>query len=167
MPEPRTNPSRADDGRRRRRDRGLALIAVFKLVKVVLLIAVGCGALEMVHGDVASRARYTVAMLTPGVDRRLTQRLLASVSGLTPVRLEALGIGAFLYAGLFAVEGIGLWRERRWAEYLTVVATASFVPVEAYELVRRFTLVRLSALVINVVMVGYLLHHVRLAAAKR
>ena len=161
MREPRTYPSR------RRRDRGLALIAIFKLVKVVLLIAVGSGALELVHADVASHARYTVAMMTPGVERRLMQRLLAYVSGLTPARLEALGVGAFLYAALFAVEGIGLWRERRWAEYLTVIATASFVPVEVYELVHRFTLVRLSALVINLVAVGYVLWHVRLAPAAR
>jgi uncharacterized membrane protein (DUF2068 family) len=116
---------------------------------------------------VATRAQYTIATLMPGVGRRLTQRLVGYLSGFTPARLEALGVGAFLYAGLFAVEGIGLWRERRWAEYLTVIATASFVPVEVYELVRRFTVVRLSALVINLAAVGYLLWHVRLAPAKR
>jgi uncharacterized membrane protein (DUF2068 family) len=167
MSEPRTNPSRADDARGHRRDRGLAVIAIFKLVKVVLLIAVGSGALELVHVGVTTGARYAIAMLTPGIDRRLTQRLLAYVSGLTPVRLEALGIGAYLYAALFAVEGVGLWRERRWAEYLTVIATASFVPVEMYELVRHFTLVRLSALVINVAMVAYLLRRLRLAPSRR
>ena len=153
--------------RAHRRDRWLALIAIFKLVKVVLLVAVGCGALELVHEGVSSGARYAAAMLTSGVDRRLTQRLLAYVSGLSPARIEALGIGAFLYAGLFAVEGIGLWRERRWAEYLTAIATASFVPVEVYELVRRFTAVRLSALLINLAALGYLLYRLRLARSKR
>jgi len=144
-----------------RRDRGLALIAVFKLVKVALLVAVGCGALELVHDPVTTGARYSAALLTAGVDRRLTQLLLARVSGLSPERLEALGIGAFLYAALFAVEGIGLWRGRRWAEYLTSVATASFVPIELYELVRRFTATRLSALVLNLAVLVYLAHHLR------
>jgi uncharacterized membrane protein (DUF2068 family) len=144
-----------------RRDLGLALIALFKLVKVVLLVAVGCGALELVRDPVAVGARYSAALLTAGVDRRLTQLLLARLSGLTPERLEALGIGAFLYAGLFAVEGTGLWLGRRWAEYLTSVATASFVPVEIYELGRRFTATRLSALLVNLAALAYLVHHLR------
>jgi uncharacterized membrane protein (DUF2068 family) len=144
-----------------RRDRGLALIAILKLVKVVLLVAVGCAALDLVRDPVSISARYSAALVTSGVDRRLTQFLLARISGLSPERLEALGIGAFLYAALFAVEGVGLWRGRRWAEYLTVVATASFVPIELYELLQRFTATRLSAVLVNLAVVAYLIRHLR------
>src|SRR5689334_1206699 len=52
------------------------------------------------------------------------------------------------------VEGVGLWRRRRWAEYLTVVATASFVAFEVYELVQYVTTVRVLALLVNVAVVG-------------
>jgi uncharacterized membrane protein (DUF2068 family) len=142
-----------------RRDRGLALIAVFKFMKAALLIAVGLGAIDVGQASAAGAAHHSVAAaLAAGVDRRLTQQLLAHVSGISPTRLEALGVGAFLYAALFGVEGLGLWRARRWAEYLTVIATASFIPVEVYEISQRVTATRLSALMLNVAMVAYLVH---------
>jgi uncharacterized membrane protein (DUF2068 family) len=146
-----------------RRDRGLALIAAFKLVKAVCLFVVGLGAFELVHGGLVGGVQQWAAFLSSGADRRLTQGIVAHLSGLTPLRVEALGVGAFLYATLFAVEGIGLWRERQWAEYLTVIATASFVPVEIYELVRRFTLPRVSALLLNLALVAYLTYRLRSA----
>ena len=89
------------------------------------------------------------------------QDALVFVSRLTPERLEALGIGAFLYAALFTTEGIGLWLGKRWAEYLTVIATGSFVPFEVYELARRPGLPRVAALVLNLAVVAYLIHHLR------
>ena len=58
--------------------------------------------------------------------------------------------------GLFVVEGMGLWRQKRWAEYLTVIATASFVPLEVYELVKDVTLPRIAALLANLLVVAYL-----------
>jgi uncharacterized membrane protein (DUF2068 family) len=78
-----------------------------------------------------------------------------------PTRIAALGVGAFLYAALFLVEGTGLWRQRRWAEYLTVVATASFIPFEIYEVVRRITITRMVALVLNIAILVYLIVRLR------
>ena len=71
------------------------------------------------------------------------------------------GIVAFLYAGLFAVEGVGLWRSKRWAEYLTIIATASLVPFEVYELIRHVSWPRVATLGINLLVVGYLIWRVR------
>jgi uncharacterized membrane protein (DUF2068 family) len=48
--------------------------------------------------------------------------------GLLPSRLVVLALGAFLYAGLFTTEGLGLWLGLRWAEYLTIVATGGWGP---------------------------------------
>ena len=45
---------------------------------------------------------------------------------------------------------------KHWAEYLTVISTALFVPLEIYELFERFTLIRLSVLAINLGIVWYL-----------
>jgi uncharacterized membrane protein (DUF2068 family) len=147
--------------RRRTRDRGLVAIALFKLVKAVLLIAVGLGALKLLHAGLAGGAQRLVTTLTSGVDRRITQRILSRLSGVSPGKLEALGLGAFVYAALFGVEGVGLWMGKRWAEYLTVIATGSFIPFEIYELVKQFTAVRLLALVLNVAMVVYLILRLR------
>ena len=142
-------------------DRGLTFIAVFKLTKAILLVAVGLGALAVVHPEIAGRARYWVAHLASGSDRRLTQTILAKVGGISPHRLEALGVGAFVLAGLYTVEAIGLWRRRRWAEYVTVIATGAFVPFEAFEMFRRVTPARASALLLNVAVVIYLVRSLR------
>jgi uncharacterized membrane protein (DUF2068 family) len=66
-----------------------------------------------------------------------------------------------LYATLFMIEGIGLWHEARWAEYLTIIATSSLLPLEIYELVQKLTLPRAAALVINLVAIAYLAWRIR------
>lgn len=144
-----------------RRSQVLRLIALFKFLKALLLVAVGMGALELLDPTVAARAQEGLRALATSSDRRVVQDMLPLVSRLSPERLEALGVGAFLYAGLFTTEGVGLWLGKRWAEYLTVIATGSFVPFEIYELARRPGPARLAALVLNLAVVVYLIYHLR------
>jgi uncharacterized membrane protein (DUF2068 family) len=62
-----------------------------------------------------------------------------------------------LYALIEIVEGVGLWAAKRWAEYLTVVATAAFLPLEVYELTEKVSWVKLVTLAINILAVLYIL----------
>jgi uncharacterized membrane protein (DUF2068 family) len=64
----------------------------------------------------------------------------------------------FIYAGLDMIEGIGLYLEQTWAEYLTLVITASFLPLEVFEVYRRITIIRVSLLVVNALVFLYLLN---------
>ena len=147
-------------------DRGLRLIALFKFAKALLLIAVGLGALQLLHPDAAERAQRWATALATSSDRRLVQHLLAQAMGMLPGRLVVLALGAFLYAVLFATEGLGLWLGLRWAEYLTVVATASFVPIEIFEILQRLDLLRVGALVMNLAVVAYLVYRLRRASSE-
>ena len=70
--------------------------------------------------------------------------------------LHELAVASLAYAAVFLVEGIGLLRRRRWAEWLTVVVTASFIPFEIYELVHQPGAGKIAALALNVVIVVYL-----------
>ena len=58
------------------------------------------------------------------------------------------------------MEGVGLWLGRRWAEYLTVIATGSLIPFEIYEMVRKLSPPRLIALILNVAVVIYLIYRI-------
>jgi uncharacterized membrane protein (DUF2068 family) len=143
------------------RDRALAAIAVFKFAKVALLLAFAFGAMEMLRPDVSDRAQEWLGAMALNSDHATLQRLLAWLAGLTYRKIEVLGVAAIAYATLYTVEGVGLWNGRRWAEYLTVIATTSFIPFELYELTRRLTWVRVAGLVINIGVVGYLIYKLR------
>lgn len=67
-----------------------------------------------------------------------------------------------LLAALEAIEMIGLWQGKRWAEYLTFLATILFIPYEIYELIHGVTVIKVIALVINVAIAVYLLYAKRL-----
>jgi uncharacterized membrane protein (DUF2068 family) len=76
--------------------------------------------------------------------------------------LTLVAIAAIGYALLEGTEGVGLAMRRRWAEYLTVLATGILIPYEAYEVVHHITLFKVGALLLNVGVVGYLVYRKRL-----
>ena len=71
-------------------------------------------------------------------------------------KLHLIGLAPAAYALLQAAEGVGLAAER-WAEYLAVVSTAAFLPLELYELYESVTVLKVTALVVNIAILVYLL----------
>ncbi len=76
--------------------------------------------------------------------------------------LHLLGVSLFVYAAIEGAEAVGLWYQRRWAEYLTFIATAIFLPLEVYELTRTISLFKIIALLLNLAIVIYLVSAKRL-----
>lgn len=141
--------------------RGLLLIAVFKLVKGLALIAIGVGALRLLHRDVAALVEHWVNAFQVDPNNRYIVLLLSKLSLVTDRRLKELSIGTFIYAGVFLTEGTGLAFRKRWAEYFTIITTASFLPLEIYEIARRLTLAKTIALIVNVAILIYLIWEIR------
>jgi len=137
------------------------LIAAFKLLKALGLLALGIGALKLLHKDVAGEVEHWINMFRVDPHNHFIDSLLEKLSILDDRRLRELSVGTFIYAGVFFVEGIGLALQKRWAEYLTIVTTASLLPIEIYELTRRVSAGRCLALVINVAVVVYLVYELR------
>jgi len=75
--------------------------------------------------------------------------------------VKRLGLVGLLYAGLFLVEGTGLWLQRRWGEWATVVITGLLIPVEVYEILRHPSAAKILVLIVNVAVVGYLVYRIR------
>lgn len=139
----------------------LFLIGLFKLVKALLLIAVGIGAIRFLHKDLSSAVLHWAQVLRVDPDNRYIHRILVTIFRVTPKQLRELSIGTFVYAGLFLTEGCGLLLRKHWAEYFTIITTGLFIPLEIYELARHFTVVKLAVTVINVLIVWYLVARVR------
>ncbi len=142
------------------------MIAVFKFLKAAALIALGVGAFKLLHKDVGGLAEHLAEALRFDPGSRYVVIFLAKVSNLRPDQIKKLGLVSFLYAGLFLAEGTGLWLQRRWGEWLTVMITGSLVPVEMYEIYRRATGVRVGALIVNVAIVAYLIYKIRSTGKK-
>jgi uncharacterized membrane protein (DUF2068 family) len=81
--------------------------------------------------------------------------------------LEILILTATAYAIVEGVEAVGLWYEKRWAEYLTAVATAGLLPLEILELTKKVTGLKVGALVVNVAILVYLVYAKRLFGVRR
>ena len=139
----------------------IRLIALFKLVKAITLIAIGVGAFKLLHRDVDSTLDHWITMsgLDPG--NRWVEKGIEKVANLTPSKVKGLGIVSFIYAGLFLTEGIGLWLMKRWAEWFTTIITSSLVPVEIYELYHQPSATKIVVLIINVAVVIYLVYRIR------
>ena len=140
-------------------------IAVFKFFKGTMLLALSLGAFKLLHQDVGALLQRGIEALKLDPGNHFIDALLAKASNLTPEQIKKLGLGSLLYAGLFFVEGTGLWLRKRWAEWFTVIITATLVPVEVYEIVLHATPIKVAVLAINVAIVWFLIGRIRTKAA--
>jgi uncharacterized membrane protein (DUF2068 family) len=121
-----------------------------------VLALVAIGAFSLVNKDLRQMAERLLEWADLDRESEAVQAILERLPGLTPGRLEAIGGGAIAYAALYFVEAYGLFRARVWGEWLTIFATASFIPLEVIECFRSFHAWKLCALGLNVAIVGYL-----------
>jgi len=137
-------------------DRGLVLIAAFKFAQALLFLAIGVGAHRLLHRDIADQVTLLADHLRFNPESRFVNFILEHVSGINDPLLRRIGLAAFCYAAIGAAEGIGLYLEKVWGEFLTLGITISFLPLEIIEVIRRLTWVRVSLLAINIVVLIYL-----------
>jgi len=146
-------------------DAFIKVIIVERIVKAIVLIALAAGLLVAGEkGLLTTWARYAQDQLNldadDGVIVQFLLRVLLLIGSFTHVSVVA--IAAIAYALLEGTEGVGLAMRRRWAEYLTVIATGILIPYEAYEVLHHATLFKVGALLLNLAVVGYLAYRKRL-----
>jgi uncharacterized membrane protein (DUF2068 family) len=152
-------------GRELRQAIVLRVIAVDRIFHMAAFGAVAIAAL-VVHAKFKAMHSWAEGLLNAlssaragrgGVSSHgLTAALLTRLAHIDPHSLLWLAAVAGVYAIVSAFEAFGLWFERRWAEYLTVLATAGFLPLEVHELIKRVTFVRVFAMVVNLAILVYL-----------
>lgn len=138
---------------------GLRVIAIFKFLKAALLIVTSYGVHKLLDPRLVERIREWSVTLTDRVDQRLLLRALSWVEGLGADKLHLVIAITMAYTAVVLVEGTGLWLRRRWAEWVTVVATTSLIPFELWELItrpagRKWTVA--VTLLVNVLIAAYL-----------
>jgi uncharacterized membrane protein (DUF2068 family) len=139
----------------------LRAIAAFRFAKAAVLLLAGAGILRLVHRDVGAAAERLVETMHLNPGNHYLLRAIARVSNLTPNQLREIGLAAFFYAGLFIIEGVGLWRLKRWGEWVTVVVTGSLLPFEFISVWRHPEIPKIAVLVANLAIVAYLIWMIR------
>ncbi|MBI1377665.1 MAG: DUF2127 domain-containing protein [Frankiales bacterium] len=149
----------------------MRLLATERGFKAVLLLALGIGILRFRGQRDAVAAAYQVdlPLLRPfadqigwNIDGSFLTRWIEEALGLSESALTWIAVAVLAYAALQAAEAVGLWTVQRWGEYLAVVATSVFLPLEVHELLNRVTVLRLLAFAVNVAAVVWLLWSKRL-----
>lgn len=146
-------------------DAFIKVIIVERIAKSTVLLVAAIGLLVAGHSGWLDRwGDYAENQLNLNVGHNLVItllfRLLAYVGNFN--HLTIIAVAGIIYAALEGTEGVGLAMRRRWAEYLTVIATGILIPYEAYEVVLHATLFKVGALLLNLAVVGYLAYRKRL-----
>jgi uncharacterized membrane protein (DUF2068 family) len=150
----------------------LRLIAIDRALHFIVLVALGIGVLVFAAHETSLRGTYyrILDAIQRGVAGGPVQSgghvgILHEFDRLFSLRSGALRtVGAALlgYGLLEGIEAIGLWYTKRWAEYLTFIATTLLLPLEIYELTERVSFLKLFGFAINVAVVIWLLYAKRL-----
>jgi uncharacterized membrane protein (DUF2068 family) len=144
-------------GRPQPRRAGIFVIAWFKLFKGALLLALAIGALGLLHHDVQEVVESWINTIRIDPGNAYVAKMLGKLGLIDDHKLAQLSGLTAIYAALFLTEGVGLLCQKRWAEFLTVIATASFIPMEIYEIAKHLTPVRIALLIGNMIIVWYLI----------
>jgi len=147
-----------------RRIDGLRLIGLFKIGKALLLLATTYGLYRLLNPALVDQLHDWLNTLTDTFERRLLQRALDWLDSLGSARVGSILLVTAIYTGVLLTEGIGLWLRKTWAEWLTVVATASLIPFELWQLLfghHHRPVAVLGATALNVIIVIYLVYLLR------
>jgi len=151
---------RHTSGSSRKHPRGLMLIAAFKLLKGLALLAVGVAVQVLAHRE-AIEAQNWADLFRVDPHNHYLHSLIEKIPDVDPNKLRAISFGTFVYSALFLTEGVGLFLRKRWAEFLTIISTAGLIPLEVYELFHHPTFLKVLLLLVNIAIVAYLIFEIR------
>ena len=133
--------------------KSLDVVAAIEAAKGIIVLLAGFGLLGLLHRDLHALSGDIVMHLHLNPARKYPHIFINLFSSLNDQRLWFLAGMALLYSTLRLVEAYGLWKQKTWAEWLALVGGCIYLPAEVYEIARKATVIHVSALVVNVVVV--------------
>jgi uncharacterized membrane protein (DUF2068 family) len=135
---------------------GLRIVACFEAMKGILVLLAGCGILTIIHKDVHEAAVHLVRALHFNPARHYPSIFIDAADRVTDLQLWMLALSALLYSVIRLVEAYGLWQQMQWAEWFGLLSGGMYIPLEIFEVTREFTWARITVLIVNLGVVGYL-----------
>src|SRR5579862_1047638 len=153
-----------------RRIDGLRVIGIFKLAKAALLLATTYGLYRLHKAGAVDQLYDWLYSLNDSFERRLLEHALDWLDSLGSDRIHNIFLASSAYTAMIIAEGVGLIMHKTWAEWLTVIASASLIPFELWHLFfgqHHNTMAVLATTAVNVVIVIYLVRVLRRARRAR
>jgi uncharacterized membrane protein (DUF2068 family) len=139
----------------------LRTIALFEAAKGAVVLIAGAGLLRWMHhhaqhavDDLVRHLHLNPARSHPRIFEQVIERVSKD-------QLEWLAAGALLYAVFRFVEAGGLWRQRRWAEWLALVSGGIYLPFELYEVFHTRHWAAVAVFAVNLLIVAVLAGRLR------
>jgi uncharacterized membrane protein (DUF2068 family) len=134
----------------------LRTIAMFEAIKAAISLLLGCGLFHLMHKNLDDITGRVVQVLHVNPEGMLSNLLFELASHSSDRNLWVLALGALAYASVIATQAFGLWREREWAQWLSLLSTALYLPLELYWMLRHPGWLKCDVLVINIVIVLFM-----------
>jgi len=113
---------------------GLRSVAVFELIKGVLFLAIGLGALSLIGKDIDQAAENILRLFHLDPAWHYSELFIRESARVTDTRLRLIAMVSLTLAAIRLVESYGLWHERPWAEWLAVISAGVYMPFEIHHL---------------------------------
>jgi len=155
-----------EDPSRARHDRLLPWIAAERAFRAIVLIAVGAVLVSHPHANWASDISHLAQRLGLDPNGNGIRKIIDKVRKITAHEDIVFGTIALAYGALEGTEAYGLWKRRRWGEWLTVVATSLLLIPEVWELAKSATPLKIGGVLVNLLVVAYLLWRLRRAPTR-
>lgn len=136
--------------------KGLRAIAILEASKGIVVLLIGIGILINLGADRELALTHLFQYLHLNPTGNYTGRFIRAIAGLEFSQLVLLVILTLVYSTVRFLEAYGLWRQRRWAEWIAALGSAIYVPVELYELYHRPSWISVTALLINLGILAYM-----------
>ena len=163
MNDPRPTSAQGESARLRKRrldaeTEVIRAIATVELIKGLVVLLAGFGALSLIHRDVWDVAVSFLHLLHIKHRYHYADVFLRVAQNITDRQLVLVAVIAALYSTIRFVEAYGLWKKRGWAEWFAAASGALYLPFEINELFHRLNIFGVGLLVINLAIVIYMLY---------
>jgi len=135
----------------------LRTVAVFEVTKAAVVLLLGCGLFHLMHKNLDDVAERVVQVLHINPEGKLSNLFFELASNTSDGNLWVLALGTLAYASLRLTEAYGLWREREWAQWFSLLSTALYLPPELYWMLRDPSWLRCAVLVTNISILLFML----------
>ena len=137
----------------------LKIIIIEKFALGIIAALLSFGVISFINKDMEVFANQIVDYFDLDMDNSYIEAVITRIGMIKNGTIIGVSIGMVSYASLNLAMGYGLHMRKRWAEWLTVIATALFIPFEIYEIIQEQTLIRIGILILNCAIVYYLAKH--------